>query len=351
MAESGGDAEDRTEAPSPHRLEKAREDGDVPLSREAVQLAALGAGTLAASVLGPGAATGLAGVAQAVLGRAHELTPAEALGDLLRAGAPLALGVAAAAGLGAVAATLVQSGLLVSAKALIPKFSKLNPLSGAKRLFGMASLEEFGRTLLKLAAVGGALWWSCGDPAPLLAALAEGPAELGATLSALLLRVLASGLGGLAVVAALDIAWVRLRRMKRLRMSREELKQEHKESEGDPHIKAKRRQIMRGRSRRRTLAAVPGATVVVTNPTHFAVALAYERGKDAAPRVVAKGADLLAARIRAEAEKHGVPILSNPPLARALFLVEEDTAIPAEHFQAVAEIIAFVWRLKGRAAR
>src|SRR4051812_30081702 len=108
-------------------------------------------------------------------------------------------------------------------------------------------------------------------------------------------------------------------------MSLEEGKQESKDSEGDPHIRAKRRQIMRSRSPRRALAAGPAATVVVTKPTHYAVALAYERGKDAAPRVVAKGADLMAARIRAAADKHGVPILSNPPLARALYLVEEDT--------------------------
>jgi flagellar biosynthetic protein FlhB len=247
-----------------------------------------------------------------------------------------------------VAATLLQSGLHVSAKALIPKPSKINPLAGLKRMFGMPALEELLRTLLKLGACAGALWWAFGDPTAVLAALAEGPAELGASISRLLLRVLAAGLGGLAVVAALDVAWVRMRRMKRLRMSREELKQEHKDSEGDPHIRAKRRHVMRSRSRKRTLAAVQGATVVITNPTHYAVALAYRRGEDAAPRVVAKGADLMAARIRKAAEEHGVPILANPPLARALYLVDEDSAVPVEHFQAVAEVIAFVWRLQQR---
>src|SRR4051794_7473813 len=205
MAE-GGDAEDRTEAPSQRRLEQAREDGDVPLSREAVQLAALGGGTLAVATLGPGAAADLAEAAAEILGRVQEAAPAEAVSALLRAAAPLGLGVAAAASLAAVAATLLQSGLHVSAKALIPKPSKLSPLAGAKRLFGMHSLEELLRTLLKLGACGGALWWAFRDPAAVIAALAAGPAFLATTLADQLLRVLVAGLGGLAVIAAADIA-------------------------------------------------------------------------------------------------------------------------------------------------
>ena len=204
-----------------------------------VQLAALGGGTLAVTLLGPGAAAGLAGAAEAMLGRAQEAEPAEVLAGLLWAVAPLGLGVAAAASLGAIAATLLQTGLNVSAKGLVPKPSKLSPLAGAKRLFGMPALEELARTLLKLGACGGALWWSFGDPEVITAALAAGPADLAASLSGLLLRVLTAGLGGLAVVAALDLAWVRLRRLKRLRMSLEEVKQESKDSEGDPHIRAK----------------------------------------------------------------------------------------------------------------
>ena len=142
---------------------------------------------------------------------------------------------------------------------------------------------------------------------------------------------------------------MRWRFAQRLRMSREDLRQEAKEADGDPAIKARLRQLRHARARRRMLAAVPTATVVVTNPTHYAVALAYERGGQGAPRVVAKGMDEVAARIRAVAAEHGVPLVANPPLARALHPVELDAEVPAEHFKAVAEMIAYVWRLRGRA--
>ena len=132
-------------------------------------------------------------------------------------------------------------------------------------------------------------------------------------------------------------------------MSREELRQESRDSEGDPRIKGKLKQLRLQRARRRMLATVAKATVVVTNPTHYAVALAYERGTASAPRVVAKGVDEIAARIREAAEAARVPLVANPPLARALYLVPLDAEVPAEHFKVVAEIIAYVWRLRGRA--
>jgi flagellar biosynthetic protein FlhB len=134
-------------------------------------------------------------------------------------------------------------------------------------------------------------------------------------------------------------------------MSREEVRQEAKESDGNPHVKRRLKQIRMARARRRMLAAVPTATVIVTNPTHYAIALSYDRMKGGAPRVVAKGVDEIAARIREVATEHRVPLVSNPPLARALYRVELDAEIPAEHFKVVAEIIAYVWRLRGRVAR
>jgi flagellar biosynthesis protein FlhB len=136
-----------------------------------------------------------------------------------------------------------------------------------------------------------------------------------------------------------------------MRMSRQDILDEQRESDGDPKIKARIRQIRMARARRRMLAAVPKATVVVTNPTHYAVALAYDRAQNAAPRVVAKGVDSMAARIREVAQAHGVPLVANPPLARVLHLVELDAEIPAEHFKAVAEIIAYVFRLNRSARR
>jgi flagellar biosynthetic protein FlhB len=165
----------------------------------------------------------------------------------------------------------------------------------------------------------------------------------------LTLRLVAGVLGAMLAIAVLDFAWQRFSFRKRLRMSKQELKEEHKQLEGDPFIKSKLRQIRTERARRRMMAAVPNASVVVTNPTHFAVALAYEMGAAGAPKVVAKGADLVAARIREVAKQNSVPVVENPPVARALYSsVEIDQEIPPEHYKAVAEIIGYVFRLKGK---
>ena len=164
-----------------------------------------------------------------------------------------------------------------------------------------------------------------------------------------MLRMLLGILMVLTVLAGLDYAYQRFHMLQSLRMTRREVKEEHKQSEGDPIIKARLRQIRMERARRRMMAAVPGASVVITNPTHFAVALQYDMGEAGAPRVVAKGADLIAQRIRTIAEENSVPIVENPPLARALYAsVEIDREIPPEHYRAVAEIISYVYRLKGK---
>jgi flagellar biosynthetic protein FlhB len=351
MAGEEADAEDRTEAASPERLRRAREEGDVALSREAVHFAALGGAVLALATLSPAAGEAFAGAAQAVLLGSAELQPGEAMLMLLGAVAPLALGTAAAAALCAAAATLLQTGFLVRAESLMPQAGRVNPMSGLQRMFGMPTLEEALRTLLKLAVVGGAVWLSVAKPAVILDGLSLSAAELAARIPALLAHLLTTVLAASAALAGLDLLWVRLRHARKLRMSRQDMKEEAKDQEGDPHLRARRRQIAQQRGRRRTLAAVSTATVVVTNPTHYAVALAYERGRDAAPRVVAKGVDSLAARIRAEADRHGVPILPNPPLARALFRLPEDREIPAEMFKAVAEVIAVVMRLRAASGR
>jgi flagellar biosynthesis protein FlhB len=152
-----------------------------------------------------------------------------------------------------------------------------------------------------------------------------------------------------ALLALLDYGYQRLSFMRQMRMSKQELKEEHKQAEGDPAVKARLRQIRMERARRRMMAAVPTASVVVTNPTHYAVALKYEMGSKGAPRLVAKGADLIAKRIREIAEENDVPLVENPPLARALYAsVELDHEIPPEHYRAVAEIISYVFRIKGK---
>ena len=205
--------------------------------------------------------------------------------------------------------------------------------------------------MAKVAVIGIVLWRVMLADLPVLMLAPFGdPSQLLARAAGPVLHVLLVVLAAQAAIAVLDYVWVMLRHVRGLRMSRHDIQEEQKETEGDPRVKARLRQIRTIRARRRMLAAVPKATVVITNPTHYAVALAYDRAKHAAPRVVAKGVDSLAARIREVAEANRVPVVANPPLARALYRVEVDADIPAEHYQAVAEIIAYVWRLGAAAA-
>ncbi len=347
MAE--GEAEDRTEAATPRRLEKAREEGNVPLSKEAVGFATLLGATLAAMIVLPPLGGELLRVMRGVLAGTHVQDPMLALPEMLR-GLLLAAGpVAAGALIAAAVATLVQTGFLLRGEALMPQVSRINPLAALGRLLSLDSLVELGRTLLKLLLLGAALWQAVEVPA-LQQALHRAPGGLLQELGRQAFRLLASALIVYALLGAADVLWVRFRHAQKLRMSREEMRQEARESDGDPQVKGRQRQIRMQRARRRMLAAVPGASVVITNPTHYAVALAYEPGQAAAPRVVAKGMDSLALRIREVAMQHGVPIVENPPLARALHQLEPDTEVPPEHWQAVAEVISYVYRLQGRVA-
>jgi flagellar biosynthetic protein FlhB len=351
MAEENETGGDKTEAPTPRRLEKAREEGQVPVSKDLSTAAALAGATIGAAMAGPEAATALLKAVLPLFERGHAIDAgliAEALRPTLRAAAVLLLGIAGLALVLGVGATLLQTRLLVSAKGIAPKLSRLSPLAGAKRIVSPEYLMEFLKSLAKLAVLAGAavvVLWDA--PSRLVHAAEWDPGTLLSVAVADAFRLLFALLAALAVIGVLDLAWSRWRHGQRLRMSRQDIREELKQSEGDPEIRARLRRIRAERSRNRMLAAVPQATVVVTNPTHYAVALAYDRNTSAAPRVVAKGVDHLAARIRAAAEEHGVPIVANPPLARARYTVEVDREIPEEHYQAVAEIIAYVWRLKG----
>jgi flagellar biosynthetic protein FlhB len=257
----------------------------------------------------------------------------------------------AAAGLYAVG-TLVQTEFLYRPAAIQPDLSRISPLAGIKRLFSMQTVVSTLKSVAKLVVFAVCLWVSIGHLLPVLPVAALRPAQAlsgmvllqGAHLAMMLL-------GAQALIAAADVLWERMSLAKKLRMTRHEQKDEHKESEGNPQVKARLRQLARAMAKRRMMKAVPKAAVILTNPTHYAVALQYERGSNGAPKVVAKGADEVAERIRELAREHRVPIIANPPLARALFRVEIDTEIPAEHFKAVAEIIAYVWRMRGRAGR
>jgi flagellar biosynthetic protein FlhB len=346
--------EERTEAATPRRLQKAREEGNVPVSRELATLAGLVAVTLALATIGPSVSRDLALRLGVFLARAHEFDVAGSApfrlagAACLRAAAPFVL----AAMLAGVAAVLVQTRFLLNLHALRVDMARVSPRSGLKRLFGADNLVEAGKSMVKVAVLTTAAWHVLQADIPrLLLAPFESPRQLLAHTMGPVMRIIVVVLIAQAGIAALDFFWVFFRHGRGLRMSRHDIREEMKETEGDPRVKARLRQIRMIRARRRMLAAVPKATVVITNPTHYAVALSYDRAKHAAPRVVAKGVDSLAARIREVAEANRVPLVANPPLARALYRVELDTDIPAEHFQAVAEVIAYVWRLGGHARR
>jgi flagellar biosynthetic protein FlhB len=284
-----------------------------------------------------------------ILENAHQLQVGLVGTEMIRLGLLAVLPVLALAMIGAIAGTMLQSRGLVSAKGLKPQFSRINPASGIKRLLGVEGGIEFLRTLIKLGVVCAALWWAIGNFSDLRTVLSLGPGDLLHLMVRAAMNLFIAAMIAFAAIAVLDYLVVRFRHLHKLRMTRQEVREEVKESEGDPMIKGRIKSIRMARARRRMMAAVPKAAVVITNPTHYAVALAYDENSQAAPKVVAKGTEAVAARIRALAEESNVPLVSNPPLARALFKLELETEIPAEHYQAVAEIIAYVWRLRGRA--
>lgn len=344
------EADDRTLAPSQKRLQRAREAGHAPQSRDATMLAGLAAATLALATLAPIQARSLGHRLSGFLSESHAADPRQAItAALLALGwavAPLIAAIIAAS----IAATLAQTGFLFRPAALMPDLARLNPARGFKRVFGASVLLESGKSILKLALVSALLWSAMAAMGPgLVFALQLDAAHLlDGTLRGVL-RLMFGLLAGQAAIAGLDLVLGRIKHSRSLRMSRQDVRDEHKESDGDPQVKARIKQLRRQRSRRRMMAAVPRATVVITNPTHYAVALAYDKGGPGAPRVVAKGVDEVAARIREVAAAHHVPLVANPPLARALYPIEIDAEISAEHFKVVAEIIAYVWRLRGRA--
>ena len=348
MADS---AEDRTEAATQRHLEDAREEGDIPLSRELPILAALCAGLAAVAAQAPGDPVSLtAWLSRALAGAGAGGLPGAAAA--LHGVSLVVLPVGGATLLAVTGTFLWQTRFLLRVAALQPDLTRLSPLKGAKRLFGIETLGTAAKAIAKLLILAGAFGFAMMRVIPTLpAAPFWQPGQLYRQLTRASLSLVLLLLGAQAAIAAADLLLVRWRYARRQRMSRHEVKEEQRKTDGNPHIRQKLRQIARSRARRRMMAAVPRATVVVTNPTHYAVALAYERGARGAPRLVAKGADEIASRIRDLARAHRIPLVANPPLARALYRVDIDTEIPAEHFKAVAEIIAYVWRLRSRRPR
>ena len=349
------DKSQQTEEPTAKRLEQARENGDVVKSAELTTFILLGGGTLAVAMFGKYTSMGLAQTLSLFLQQPDAMSVDGAgLAAMMRLLLPqlaLALGpffmvmiIASLAG------HMLQSLPSVSFDKIAPDFSKVSPMAGFKRLFGAEGWMNLLKGLAKIAVVGLAIWtqlWP--ERGSLEGMLNQSTITVLHDMSRLLFKVLMASLAALAVIAGLDYFWQRMRFMSRNRMSKQEIKEEYRQNEGDPTIKAKIRQLRHDRARKRMMAAVPKATVVIMNPTHYAVALKYESGKMAAPVCVAKGVDALALRIRAVAEENDVPVVENPPLARALHAaIEVDDPVPPEHFKAVAQVIGYVLRLQGK---
>jgi len=348
MADAEGLGGDRTEAPTARRLQRARESGQAPVSHELAGLAVLAAGALMLGIAAPAATERL--VRQLAVFFMHiTMSPQTAFRLATEAALGTMLPVMAVALFCGAAAVLLQTGFLISAAPLQPNFGRINPVAGLRRLISLQSLIEVGKSIAKLAVTLAALWRVLtGDLPQLMAAPFHDTRRLAASALLLSLHVILAVLAVQAAIAVLDLVVVRVRHARDLRMSRVEIREEQKELEGDPKIKARIRRLRVQRARRRMLAAVPKATVVVTNPTHYAIALSYDRAKSRAPTVVAKGVDFMAERIREIAIAHAVPLVANPPLAHALYRLELETEIPPEHYKVVAEIIAYVCRLRGR---
>ncbi|MFY0989130.1 flagellar biosynthesis protein FlhB [Halomonas sp. C05BenzN] len=352
MADESSDQE-KTEEATPRRLEKAREEGQVARSRELTTFMLLlgGVGGLWAMGAMLYDQLGLVMEQAFLFERRHALETTPMLSHALNLGErtllamlPLFLLLA----LVALVAPALLGGWLISAKSLKPQLSKLNPLKGLKRIFGVQALVELAKAIAKSLLVGSVavtfLWSNRGTYLSLM----DQPIQQ-ALASALELAALACGLIVLTllVVILIDVPYQLWSHAKKLRMSKEEVKREHKESEGDPHVKARIRQQQQAMARGRMMSEVPKADVIITNPTHYAVALKYEESGMAAPRVVAKGADAVALRIRELGEEHEVPRLEAPPLARALYHhVDLDAEIPETLYTAVAEVLAWAFRLR-----
>jgi flagellar biosynthetic protein FlhB len=349
-AEMGGE---KTEEPSQRRLQEARERGQLPRSRELSTFAAMLGGSVALAAVSSSLAGHMSQIMRHSL--SFDRSSLESVDSL--SGSLSSACMSALTALLPVFGTLIALVLLASIalggwnfspQAMAPDFTRLSPLSGIKRLFGLHGATELGKALLKCAAVGAVctsiIWRLFGDVMSLarmdpLAAIGRG--------SHLLVWAFVWLCASLALVAAVDVPLQMFQFKRSLRMTRQEVRDESKELDGRPEIKQRIRQMQQAIARRRMMHKIPGADVVVVNPTHFAVALKYDPSKMRAPRVLAKGVDIVAANIRRIAEEHRVPVFESPKLARALYRSTDlDKEIPAGLYMAVAQVLSYIFRIK-----
>lgn len=343
---------ERTEPASEQKIQKAREEGQVPQSRDLSTFMVLlvGVGTLwvtgswISQHLRRAMTHGFTFSRESVFDVQAMATQMSTLfGEALAALAPFFIAVMLAAVLG----PLAMGSVIFSGKALGPDFSRLSPMKGLSRIFSMHGLGELVKSLLKVAIIGAVVWWVIRHEQDHIFSLFRTGLRPGlASFLDILMFSTMMTIMGLALVAALDVPFQLWQYHDRLKMTKEDVRQENKESEGDPHVKGRIRSMQRQMARRRMMAEVPKANVVVTNPTHFSVALRYDGDTMAAPQVVAKGSGHLAGRIRELARENNVPIVEAPPLARALFKhTEPGDTVPSTLFTAVAEVMAYIYHL------
>jgi flagellar biosynthetic protein FlhB len=355
MTDSEQDESQKTEDPTPKKLEESRKKGQVALSREINNWVMLFTGTIVVLALGPYTLSSMKNHMQSYIEKAHVMPSIPGgLGFALGESFWVIIGILmlpllilmAAAFLG----PFLQIGPLFAPEVIKPDINKISPLQGFKRLFSMRSIMEFIKGILKIGIIGtvgvillypfyGSVEHMVGLPVPVMMDEVQG----------LVMRLMAGILVVLLVVAVIDLIYQRYEHYKKMRMTKQELKDEYKQTEGDPHVRAKLKQLRQEKARTRMMQAVPEADVVITNPTHYSVALKYKPEEMDAPVVIAKGFDDLAMRIREVARENDIPLYENKPLARVLFdTVEVDQMIPPEHYQAVAEVISYVFQLKGK---
>ena len=349
------DDSQKTEDPTPKKLEEARKRGQVALSREVNNWVMLCAATILIIALSGTMLNDLKNMMRVFIEHAHDMPRVPGGMEIILGGTLiktmkilmlpfLFLFVAA------FFAPFLQIGPLFAPEVIKPDISKISIMKGFKRLFSMRSIVEFVKGILKITIIGAIatiiIYPYFGSlehmiDMPVLMVMEE--------LHFLVVRMMIGILVVLAIIAGLDLIYQRFEYNKKMRMSRQEIKDEYKQSEGDPHVKGKLRQLRAERARQRMMQAVPEADVVITNPTHYSIALKYNPDESSAPIVIAKGLDEVALRIRELAKENDIVLYENKPLARALYdTVEIDEMIPTEHFKAVAEIISYVFKLKGK---
>lgn len=352
------DESQKTEEPTAKKLEDAHEKGEVAKSQEVKHWFILSSVTVIILVSAKSTMTGIRDILGGILGSSYSVRMDG--NSLLDFSAEILGGVsgymtfpAIILMIGAFMGAVIQHKPILTVEKIIPKLSKISPLAGLKRLFSMQNFVEITKSVIKIIIVGSMvvfLVWPERDQLEQM--MTRDLSEVADIIYIMVLRILGGVVAIMAVIAGLDFMFQKFQHLKKMRMTKQEVKDEMKQTDGDPHVKARLRQIRQERARIRMMAAVPDADVVVTNPTHYAIALKYDNEKMEVPMVVAKGVDHIALKIREVAAEHNIPILENPPLARALFAtVELDEEIQEDHYKAVAEVVGYIMRLKkGEAA-